>query len=248
MKCFFYLITFLFLVNPLFGQEDEMAMELKQAVFNDFIAVENKQLGTLSGSAYNLMKSDKRLTEGSIFLNDELLDVEIFGNEGEIFKSKGKYNIQADELQYFDTKKNIKAIKADKIQGFAINNKLFVSKKQADSTYAFYEILAHGNMQLLVKHNVTLTEMNNNPVLGTTSSAGSTTGKIKATQSEKLYYANQNSVDKLPKSKKKLLQLMGEHQSDIAKVIKDKDLNIKKQEDLITLFRFYNELTNKDTE
>ncbi|MFK7949008.1 MAG: hypothetical protein AB8G11_15555 [Saprospiraceae bacterium] len=245
MKCFFSIMIILLSINPLLAQEEEMVTELKQAVFNDFVATSAGSSGMLSSATYAATESDQYLAEGSIFLNDEFLDVEVFGNKGEVFKSKGKYNIQADELQYFDTQKNIKAIKADKIQGFAINNKIFVSKMEADSSYAFYEILAHGNIQLLIKHKIILTEINNNPVLGTTSAAGSTTGKIKATASEKIYYATDITLDKLPKSKKKLLKLMGDYESDIAKTIKEKDLNIKAKKDLIAIFRLYNELSNQ---
>lgn len=245
MKYFFYIVIILLSVNPLLAQEDEMVTELKQAVFNDFVATSVGGSGMLSSATYAATESNKYLAEGSVFLNDEFLDVEVFGNKGEVFKSKGKYNIQADELQYFDVQKNIKGIKADKIQGFAINNKIFVSKIQADSSYAFYEILAHGNMQLLVKHKITLTEINDNPVLGKTAPIGSTTGKMKATVSEKLYYASDNSLGKLPKSKKKLLKLMGDYEADITTAIKEKDLNTKEEKDLIAIFRLYNELSNQ---
>lgn len=245
MKYFFYSIIFFLSSNPLLAQE-EVANELKQAIFNDFTITEGENSSSLSSAVFNFIQPDKRITEGSVFLNDELSDVEIFGNEGQIFKSKGKYNIQAGELQYYDKQKNTKGIQADKIQGFAIDDKIFVSKQEADSSYSFYEILAHGNLQLLVKYNIVLTEINSNPVLGTTASAGSTTGKMKAAVNKKLYYAEDANPQKLPKSKKKLLKLMGDYQDNIAATIKDKDLNIKDNNDLITIFRLYNQLSSQD--
>lgn len=245
MKYFLCWTLLILSLNSISAQEKEMEIELKQAVFNDFIATSAGSSGMLSSATYAVTTPNKSITEGSIFLNDEFTAVEIFGNDGQVFKSQGKYNVQSDELQYFDAQKNIKGIKADKIQGFAISNNVFVSKMEADSTYAFYEILAHGKLQLLVKHKVTLTEINNNPVLGSTSAAGSTTGNVKATLSEKLYYSSETPA-KLPKSKKKLLQIMNDQKSEIATAIKEKELNIKNEGDLITLFRLYNELSSND--
>lgn len=56
-----------------------------------------------------------------------------------------------------------------------------------------------------------------------------------------LYYSNKENIAvKLPKKKKDILGLLDSKEKDIESYIKQNDLNLKKKEDLVKLFSFYN--------
>ncbi len=57
-----------------------------------------------------------------------------------------------------------------------------------------------------------------------------------------IYYNDQNSVVKIPRKKSKFYKIFGINSSKIKKYIKKEKLNIKKENDLIKIFNFYNTL------
>ncbi len=229
-----YLLIFLFTPVFLVAQDDNTD-ELKRLIFSNYAVAQLSDM--TSTSTYNAVKA-KAKVEGNVFLNEEWSDVEIFGNQGQSFVTKGKYNVHADELQFLDAKKNIKGISAGKIKGFMINGRVFLSKQDENLTANFYQILSFGKLELLIKHKTTLVTVNDNPLLG------SANGDKKIALSEKLYYVDENdSVHKLPKGKKKILEIMKDKKTAMKKAIDEGSLNLRKKEDIIVAFDIYNSMS-----
>lgn len=233
MKNLFYLLTVLLIPTSLSAQE-EGTNELKRLVFNNYSVAQVTDM--TSTSTFNALKT-KAKVEGNVFLNEEWSDVEIFGNEGQSFTTKGKYNIHADELQFLDATKSVKGIQAGKIKGFVMNGKVFLAKQDENLRYNFYQVLSFGKLELLLKYQTTLVTTNDNPLLG------SANGDKKIMISEKLYYANEDGIAKLPKGKKKVLEIMKDKKTAMKKAVEDSSLNLRKQKDLVVAFDIYNSMS-----
>lgn len=100
----------------------------------------------------------------------------------------------------------------------------------------FYELLAAGKMELLKKIKVVLIKANYNSTLD----VGSKTD-TKSLRFE-LFVYNGKEMIKLIKSKKKILALLEDKKEQINQYIKDEKISVKKEEDLIKLFTYYNSL------
>jgi hypothetical protein len=232
MKKIIYLLALVLIPIFLIAQEKDNA-ELKRLVFSNYSVAQASDF--TSTTTYNVL-STKATVEGSIFLNEEWSDVEIFGNKGQSFTTKGKYNIHADELQFLDAKKAIRGISAAKIKGFMLDGKVFLSKQDENLTYNFYQVLSYGKLGLLLKYKTTLVTTNDNPVLG------SANGDKKIMISNKLYYADVKGIYKLPKGNKKVLAIMSDKKTAMKKAVEEGNLNLRKQADLVAAFDIYNRI------
>lgn len=233
MKKVFYVLILVFAPIFLLAQEED-PQALKRLVFSNYTGAQITDM--TSTTTLNYMESNTKI-DGSVFLHEEWSDVEIFGNEGQSFTTKGKYNIHADELRFLDASKSIKGISAGKIKGFMLNGKIFLSKQDENLTHHFYQVLSYGKLNLLKKYKTTLVTTNDNPLLG------SANGAKKIAISEKLYYASEDGVFKLSKGKKKVLSVMSDKKAVMKKAIKEAGLNLRKEADLKVAFDVYNSMS-----
>ncbi len=156
-----------------------------------------------------------------------------------------RYDIQSDELDV-KTSKGIKVLEGRNIKSF-----LWVDSAHLDPVYfvnakeyklggtpltGFFEVLVDGKAPLFKKTNLALKKANYNEAL----SVGSRDDKI-LKQSE-FYIGQSGRVIELPSTKKKFLPLFESKAAEMEKFIDTSGLSIKKQDDLIAIFKHYNAL------
>ncbi len=102
----------------------------------------------------------------------------------------------------------------------------------------YYQILVIGAKGTLYKKNIKTFKAR---IMATTSLTRDVPPSF--SDKEQYFFADFNgNFREVPSSKKKVIDLMNDKKKEISQCIDKNDLNVKKEEDLIRLFRFYNSL------
>jgi hypothetical protein len=156
-----------------------------------------------------------------------------------------RYDIKADELDV-KTAKGVKVLFGRNVKSFTwidslgsepyyfINAKEF--KQDGVSLTGFFEVLVDGKIPLFKKTLVSIKKADYNVQL----SIGSRDDKI--LKKPKFYYAIENRVTEIPASKKKLMPSFKDKASEVEKFMDENNLSVKKEDDLIKVYSFYNTL------
>ena len=184
--------------------------------------------------------------EGSRYLSDEFLPARI-------------NNIQETQLVRFNVPDNIVEVKKsnNEIMGLSIvvgyviklqdgsakiyETHEYINKEDQTQTSFFEKIYQEGDFKLYLKENIKFTpakpaKSGYEPAKPAKFSKGNNTFYV-------LGFGNKDKkLTALPKKRKALLPLFGEHASEIGKKIKSEKLDLKKSEDLTTVFKIYFEL------
>ena len=218
------------------------------------ITVKNGSISSSSNysnmdSYYNVKDGDVIVlngeTVGTPYLFDEFKMGSIYFNDDEIISSVAlKYNAYNDvflakpslsspdsEAQGVSKKNNLK---------IRLENQFFLALPNTENSYElqYYEVLSNGKKAILLKKT---DKIYKERVAATTS----LTRDIPAAFKDKIsYYLVDSKGDfhEISTSKKKLLALFGDKKKQMTECVKKNNLNVKKEEDLIRLFRFYETL------
>ncbi|HTE29728.1 MAG TPA: hypothetical protein VK666_05095 [Chryseolinea sp.] len=159
-----------------------------------------------------------------------------------------RYDIQGDELDV-KTSKGIKVLEGRTVKSF-----MWVDSAHTEPSYfvnaggykldgvpqiGFFEVLVDGKAPLFKRTRITMKKADYNEAL----SIGSRDDKI---LKETEYYISQSAaVNLLPGTKKKFVTVFPAKRSEVEKFIDDNDLSVKKELDLVQIFKYYNSLVNQ---
>lgn len=171
---------------------------------------------------------------GSIYIYDEISVSNIaikYNAYNDVFYIKPKLNSPKEEAQGVTKSQGLK---------IKLGPKTFISLPSMNNRLElqYYELLADGEKGKLLKKNGKIYK---EKIEATTS----LTKDVPATFKDQIIYYFQHAngdYSELPTSKKKLLAVFEKDKKSLSDHIKKNKLNIKKERDLIKLFKFYNEL------
>ena len=158
-----------------------------------------------------------------------------------------RYDIKIDELDV-KTASGVKVLSGKNVKSFVwtaapeeaanyfINAKEF--RDDGVPLTGFFEVLVDGNTPLFKKTNVTIKKADYNATL----SIGSRDDKI--LKNSTYFLADGNKVYELPGNKKKFLALFKGKANEIEAYMDANDLSVKKEEELVLIFKHCNSLNN----
>lgn len=190
---------------------------------------------TVGPSAKPLLKSvTKNPTEGSPYFNNRYANGKIKTVSQKEFNVKDlRYNLETQQLEYTENN-NIYAIQ-DSVQSFTLVDSLGKShtfnKSGADHTNNFYETVADGSVALLKQYTVKKEATED----------WYTKKKANKMVQQSNYFTNKGGViQKFTPSAKNVTTILGDKKDEISTFIKNEQLDLKQEEDLIKVFNFYN--------
>jgi len=158
-----------------------------------------------------------------------------------------RYDIKSDDLEV-KGRSDIKVLEGRKIKSF-----MWIDSSRSEPYYfvnakdfkvggvpltGFFEVLADGNSPLFKKVNISVKKADYNVTLN----MGSRDDKI--LKNSTYYFADGNRVSEIPGSKKKFLQLLKSKADEVESYMDENGLSIKKEEELVAIFKYYNSLNN----
>ncbi len=159
-------------------------------------------------------------------------------NDGVVYSEKKSYsyeklnyNILSDDIGILKSRDSVLIFNKVIIDSFIVKNKKF--KKYHNW---FYEVLHQGSkISLLKKYEVQIVEGMFNPIDGTKR-------KSRFKIIDDYYIENSSGIVKFVPSKKSILGIFEDEIVMVKKFIKQNKLSLKKEKDLIDVFKYYNQL------
>ena len=193
----------------------------------------NELIGGLNNLwQYHTFKSGSEEVKGNPFLFED------WNTKGVVY-SNGKY-FEVDKLNYNIYKEEIGAMK-EKESVFAYDSKYIDSVKINDTRLhkmngKFYEVLEIGpKASLFKKYDTRIAE-------GQVDVTDQSKGPSRLVIMDDYYVFSQDQLVKFKPSKGNLEDVFGDQAQEMKKIMKEKKLNYKKQDDLIRIFEAYNSL------
>jgi hypothetical protein len=178
---------------------------------------------------------------GSPYLNEDWQNANITLNSNENINTYPvKYNIYSDMLE-IKVANEVKGLDGNNVKSFS-----FVLADQFYRTFlrsssfkngelsGFVEVLVGGKMKLLKKVFVTVLP----PDYSVQLNVGSRDTRI--IKREIFYYSDEESIQEIPTSRKKILKLFEDDKERISKFLEANDVDLKTEDGLRSIFNFYN--------
>ena len=146
------------------------------------------------------------------------------------------FNVQKNEL-YVVENPNKDAITI-KPESFIIAGHHFSQFQKA-----YYEIIYISNNTLLKEHSCTLNVGSSEEKTGYEASGGVNEYEGEFIKSSKYFLLKQDEVVQLPKGKQ-MLKLFGNRKIEVENYIKENNINLKTENGIVSVFKFYNSLEN----
>ena len=154
-----------------------------------------------------------------------------------------RYNVYSNEVEVLlDTYKDVKAIPGSRIKYFALQKNgqpirlVNTQNYPADKAIkGFYEVLAEGKLMLLQNYRVRVQKPTYNAAVG----VGEKDHRFSVETD--WYVARDGKAEKWNPSKKAVLQLMKDREKEVSDYLKTRQPDFKNQDDLVQLFKFYND-------
>lgn len=155
---------------------------------------------------------------------------DIYGDEVEL---RGKNGVRVMPSKMFKSFVWIDSV--SKEPTYFVNAKDFLAESKVPLK-GFFQVMTEGSVTLLKRMTVYVKKADYNMVLN----VGSRDDKIM--KEITLYYTKGNTAFEVPSSKKKLLPIFGDKATAVEQYIKDKDLSVSKENDVKSIFAYYNSL------
>ena len=213
-----YFILFLFsLVSafPLFSQSTV-----------DSSSSEKKSSKDDSKFYFIVKESFPKKFNGQIFLSDKWVDGTIVDFQNNTYKVSLRYRVANEEMQVQHNNKT-KALQAPQIKEINLSQRIFISSYfmlNEEKFMSFFEVITDGKIKLLKQYEA----KEKKGIYTIQSSFYSKKGKAPA--------------EKITLKKKCIMELMQDQKGAIQRYIKKDKINLKKSDDVIKLFEFYNSL------
>lgn len=176
---------------------------------------------------------------GSELYNSEWRNAEVLLNTGARYNLSVKYNIYADELFFQrnnQTMSFVVPVKEFVFNGNSEKVEIFRNGYPINEDFngkSFYQVLIDGRAQLLKKLSKQVME---------TKDFNSSVVKKRFTDLNKIYAFRDNQFYQLKRDRSSILNIFSDKSNEIAKYISDNKINLKKDDELIKVFNYYNSL------
>jgi len=205
--------------------------------------------GGLTGSEilYGVPMAEPTLVGDSYFNKDwKKASVALYENENLITGYWVRFELLKNELE-IKTKTGVKVLEGDRIKGFVLTDSVnekptyFINAKdykldQRITIIGFLEVLVEGKYILVKKNEASIRKSDYNMKLD----VGNRNDEI--IRSSSLFYLQGSDLKKAPNTKSSVVELFADKSNDIQKYIKVNKLNLKLQDHLEALFKYYNSL------
>jgi len=188
---------------------------------------------------------DFRDYSGSVYKTLAYKKASLINEELGTFKTKLRYNIYTDAIQCKKDSKTYQLIK-NKTTHARINEDYFYYcefRNQRDVNRPGYYVLIEltDNYRIYKKYTIDIQPPQKRIIIGAADSQGQLS-------LETTYYLEQDDVImELPMNKKKMLEALSDKKDELSRYIKEKRINIRKEEDLKHLVSRYNALKATDS-
>ncbi|MFD2543597.1 hypothetical protein ACFSSB_14790 [Lacinutrix gracilariae] len=232
---YLFLVPALFLITNSFGQDAEIvtnsssnygAAEINSSSTNGLWIKNSSVAEDMEGSSY-LFKN---------WLNNAIV-YDIAGKRYNL--PNCNFNIESNriEAQLDDVKGKIFAFNTRDISKVEINNKVFIKKNTNKGTNQLVEVLQQGEQTVLFKaYDISISKATINPM------TQQKMGKDKIVVKSNYYFEKNNKVEEIKLKKSVLMSLMDDKKSEVKSYMKENDLSITKEQDLIQILDYYNTL------
>lgn len=192
---------------------------------------------TVGSGAKPLLKSViKNPVEGSPYFNTKYANGSIRTVSEKVFDIKNvRYNLETQQLEYTENE-NVYAIQ-DSVQSFklldSIGNSHHFIKLKSGQAEGFYEAVAEGNVTLLKKYSVKKEIVEDWFTKKKTD---------KLAQHVAYFTSKAGTIQKFVPSTKNITTVLADKKEQITAYIKNEQLDLKQEDDLIKIFKYYNTL------
>jgi len=152
----------------------------------------------------------------------------VFNNLVEIVKGDTLYTIANEEILFFKIQVN------DKTESY-INSSVL---KNSELEHCFLRVLAYGDLILMKQ-----TEMFIQEPMGQHYGANIQTKKF--IKKKRYFFLNNNEIKQFKFGKKAILEILKDKKVEVTEYARNNKLSYKKEEDVISLFSYFNELQKK---
>ena len=184
---------------------------------------------------------------GDTYLNPEwrLCSILLYDNNKLLEGYPARYDIHADALE-ISARNGVRMLKGNKVKSFLwIDDKTgspfyYVNGRELSKEFiGFFKVLVDGEKPLFERVLLDIKKADYNIQFNVGSLDDKVLKKFK-------YYTRENGeLIELPSSRKKLLHFFNDRNSEMESFMKEKNLAAKKGEELVMVFRHYNELINR---
>lgn len=177
--------------------------------------------------------------EGSLFLDERWQDAHILTPENEVVNVKARYRAYDDEMQVLGPNKQVMGLYPAKVRAIAVGKQVFIPLEfrspEGEDKVGYFQLLVEGEMALLLRRSLELARSDYNPALG----IGDRNDRLELRET---YYfrRDEGSPQLLRQSKGSILKALGRRKKAVSEFARANQLNPRKQDDLIAVFRFYN--------
>lgn len=196
---------------------------------------------TFKGSQYGRMFDEKSEIKGTPYENDQFVNGEIFTNAQQHFSDIPlRYNMNSNQMEFKRPEGDVYEISpAEMIDSILIGPSKYIYtayKSGSKSLKGYFKVLAGGTPALLLKMSV---------ILKAAEPAAPYKEPVPATFERKPdeFYLLLSAGEAVKLSgKKDLLEILTSHTNELEQFIKDNKVKFTRQEDLISLMKYYNSL------
>lgn len=208
------------------------------AVFNDIQAQEIR-LHTPPG--YNYLYTPDNIpkgSEGSPYLDDwKLADIHL-RNDKTISGLMIRYNVYSDQMLYLENDVAYTIGAPDSISEILLSNKVFIYReyRKANKTKkGFFELIFKGKVSLLIKYEIEFIRANYNVALN----SGNKNDRLILEQ--QFYLQQEKQIVPLDK-RDRFFEVFQDKNKAVSDYMNKEKLSIKKQQDVIKILTYYNQL------
>lgn len=248
MKFHLTLISFLLFSSEIFGQisnnkYDYFLRKIQVAGNSDSKIVVNKNGDTTLQAYYNardiVNNSHQEFTKiykGTPFFRNGWYKGKLSVETGKDMEFLMAFNEQKNELYVVeDSNKDAITLKPE---SFTIAGHHF-----SQFNKAYFEVIYIGKNTILKEHSCTLSANGSVEKTGYEVSGGVGEYEGEFVKSYKYFTLKQDEVVQLPKGKQ-MLNFFGNRKTDIEKFVKDNNINLKSENGIVSVFKYYDSLEN----
>lgn len=195
---------------------------------------------TYAGASVEEIPFAPKKTLGSTYLFEDWFQADILITGDKIIENVPvKYDVKNNVVD-ISYKGQVRVLPVDRIKKLKIYRKIETLELVNPKIYGqsnipqLLEVLYSGDYSLFKKYEVELKRANYVPALD----AGTRNDEL--VLQESYYYAKGETIRPLPTGRKKIIRVIAEDKGTLKSFIKSKNLNMKDEKDLITVFQYVN--------
>ena len=206
-----------------------------------FTHLQAQQIRLQTPPGYNYLYSSDNMpkgSEGSPYLDDwKSADIHL-KNGKTIYGLMVRYNVFSEEMLYQQNNIAYAIGTPDSISDILLSGKVFIYKEYTKANKirkGFFEVIFKGKVSLLNKYKIEFIHSNYNVALD----IGNKNDRLELNQ--QLYLQQENQIIPLDK-KNKLIEILNNKNKEISDYMNKEKLSGKKQQDVIKILTYYNQL------